>query len=80
MKRAIDHKVIHDLTLFSTRHSRARGNPAWVLRISLNTRFLGYDGPGGLFVLTPARIFLFVTFVYFVVNNLYPTLALAPSN
>jgi len=72
--------VIHDLTLFSTRHTGESRNPGSVRRIGLDTRFRGYDGPGGLFVLTPAPIFLFVTFVCFVVNNLYPTLALALSN
>ena len=28
----------------STRHSRARGNPGLFRRISLDTRFRGYDG------------------------------------
>ena len=31
--------------LSSTRHSRARGNPGLLRRISLDTRFRGYDGP-----------------------------------
>src|SRR3990167_4876278 len=43
---------------FSTRHSRARGNPGLLRRISLDTRFRGYDGTqAGLFVLIPKRVF-----------------------
>jgi hypothetical protein len=30
--------------LFSIRHSRARGNPGLLCRISLDTHFRGYDG------------------------------------
>src|SRR3989337_302402 len=42
----------------STRHSRARGNPGLLRRISLDTRFCGYDGTqAGLFVLIPKRVF-----------------------
>src|SRR3990172_3092276 len=42
----------------STRHSRARGNPGLLRRISLDTRFRGYDGTqAGLFVLIPKRVF-----------------------
>ena len=42
----------------STRHSRARGNPGSLRRISLDTRFRGYDGTqAGLFVLIPKRVF-----------------------
>ncbi|MBM2803464.1 MAG: hypothetical protein HW419_1357 [Deltaproteobacteria bacterium] len=42
----------------STRHSRARGNPGLSCRISLDTRFRGYDGTqAGLFVLIPKRVF-----------------------
>ena len=42
----------------STRHSRARGNPGLLRRISLDTRFRGYDGTqAGLFVLIPNRVF-----------------------
>ena len=33
------------IVLSSTRHSRARGNPGLFRRISLDTRFRGYDGP-----------------------------------
>jgi hypothetical protein len=32
------------MVLSSTRHSRARGNPGLLRRISLDTRFRGYDG------------------------------------
>ena len=32
------------MALSSTRHSRARGNPGLLRRISLDTRFRGYDG------------------------------------
>jgi len=32
------------IVLSSTRHSRARGNPGLFRRISLETRFRGYDG------------------------------------
>src|SRR3972149_155756 len=43
---------------FSTRHSRARGNPGLLRRISLDTRFRGYDGTqAGLLVLIPKRVF-----------------------
>jgi hypothetical protein len=35
-----------DAVLFSTRHSRARGNLGLFRRISLDTRFRGYDDPG----------------------------------
>src|SRR3990172_9200521 len=42
----------------STRHSRARGNPGLLRRISLDTRFRGYDGTqAGLLVLIPKRVF-----------------------
>ena len=42
----------------STRHSRARGNPGLLCRISLDTRFRGYDGTqAGLLVLIPKRVF-----------------------
>ena len=42
----------------STRHSRARGNPGLLRRISLDTRFRGYDGTlVGLLVLIPKRVF-----------------------
>ena len=42
----------------STRHSRARGNPGLLRRISLDTRFSGYDGTqAGLLVLIPKRVF-----------------------
>ena len=42
----------------STRHSRARGNPGLLRRISLDTRFRGYDGTqAGLFVLIPKPVF-----------------------
>src|SRR3972149_8877694 len=42
----------------STRHSRARRNPGLLRRISLDTRFRGYDGTqAGLFVLIPKRVF-----------------------
>jgi hypothetical protein len=42
----------------STRHSRARGNPGLLRRISLDTRFRGYDGTqAGLFVLITKRVF-----------------------
>ncbi len=34
------------IVLSLTRHSRARGNPGLFCRISLDTRFRGYDGPG----------------------------------
>src|SRR3990170_1988024 len=64
----------------STRHSRARGNPGLLRRISLDTRFRGYDGTqAGLLVLIPKRVFskeitkdtkvsevLFLNFVLFV--------------
>ena len=66
----------------STRHSRARGNPGLLRRISLDTRFRGYDGTqAGLLVLIPKRVFskentkfknkiseAFVSFVIFVVS------------
>ena len=43
---------------FSTRHSRARGNPGLFGQISLDTRFRGYDGTqAGLFVLIPKLVF-----------------------
>ena len=43
---------------FSTRHSRARGNPGLLRRISLDTRFRGYDGTqASLFVLIPKQVF-----------------------
>ena len=46
------------MVLSSTRHSRARGNPGLLRRISLDTRFRGYDGTqAGLFVLIPKRVF-----------------------
>src|SRR3990167_9547239 len=42
----------------STRHSRARGNPGLLRRISMDTRFRGYDGTqAGLLVLIPKRVF-----------------------
>ena len=42
----------------STRHSRARGNPGLLRRISLDTRFRGYDGTqAGLLVHIPKRVF-----------------------
>ena len=42
----------------STRHSRARGNLGLFGRISLDTRFRGYDGTqAGLFVLIPKQVF-----------------------
>src|SRR3970282_976930 len=42
----------------STRHSRARGNLGLLRRISLDTRFRGYDGTkAGLFALIPKRVF-----------------------
>ena len=42
----------------STRHSRTRGNPGLLRRISLDTRFRGYDGTqAGLVVLIPKRVF-----------------------
>src|SRR3990170_5091132 len=42
----------------STRHSRARGNPGLLCRISLDTRFRRYDGTqAGLLVLIPKRVF-----------------------
>jgi len=42
----------------STRHSRARGNPGLLRRISLDTRFRGYEGTqAGLLVLIPKRVF-----------------------
>ena len=38
--------------------SRARGNPGSLRRISLDTRFRGYDGTqAGLFALLPKRVF-----------------------
>jgi len=41
-----------------TRHSRARGNPGLLRRISLDTRFRGYDGTqAGLLVLIPKPVF-----------------------
>ncbi|MBI2531129.1 MAG: hypothetical protein HYW03_02760 [Deltaproteobacteria bacterium] len=44
--------------LSPTRHSRARGKPGLLRRISLDTRFRGYDGTqAGLFVLIPKRVF-----------------------
>ena len=59
------------MALSSTRHfrrrtdqpqiawlARARGNPGLLRRISLDTRFRGYDGTqAGLFVLLPKRVF-----------------------
>ena len=46
------------MVLSSTRHSRARGNPGLLRRISLDTRFRGYDGTqAGLFVLIPKQVF-----------------------
>src|SRR3990172_3538699 len=58
-------------------HSRARGNPGLLRRISLDTRFRGYDGTrAGLFVLIPKGVFskgtpvkiriLVLTFVIFI--------------
>ena len=50
--------ILFPRVLSSTRHSRARGNPGLVRRISLDTRFRGYDGTqAGLFVLLPKRVF-----------------------
>ena len=37
-------EILPHMTLSSTRHSRARGNPGLFRRISLDTRFRGYDG------------------------------------
>ena len=46
------------MVLSSTRHSRARGNPGLLRRISLDTRFRGYDGTqAGLCVLIPKQVF-----------------------
>ena len=46
------------MVLSSTRHSRARGNPGLLRRISLDTRFRGYDGTqAGFPVLIPKRVF-----------------------
>src|SRR3990167_1107374 len=54
------------MALSSTRHSRPveygpklhGGNPGLLRRISLDTRFRGYDGTqAGLFVLIPKRVF-----------------------
>jgi hypothetical protein len=33
------------MALYGTRHSRGRGNPGLFGKISLDTRFRGYDGP-----------------------------------
>ena len=45
------------MVLSSIRHSRARGNPGLLRRISLDTRFRGYDGTqAGLFVLIPKQV------------------------
>ena len=54
------------MVLSSTRHSRARGNPGLLRRISLDTRWSlpstpiegGYDGTqAGIFVLIPKQVF-----------------------
>ena len=54
------------MVLSSTRHSRARGNPGLLRRISLDTRspikvgdkLRGYDGTqAGIFVLIPKQVF-----------------------
>ena len=43
---------------FSTRHSRALGNPGLLRRISLDTRIRGYDRTrASLFVLIPKQVF-----------------------
>ena len=71
--RTLHHEVGHELrssaedenggilfprVLSLTRHSRARGNPGLLRRISLDTRFRGYDGiQAGFFVLLPKRVF-----------------------
>ena len=51
--------ILFPMVLSSTRHARVRGNPGLLRRISLDTRFRGYDGTlAGLFVLPiPTRIF-----------------------
>ena len=50
--------ILLPMVLSSTRHSRARGNPGLLRRISLDTRFRGYDGTqAGLFVLLPKGVF-----------------------
>ena len=50
--------ISFNMMLSSTRHSRARGNLGSLRRISLDTRFRGYDGAlVGLFVLLPKRVF-----------------------
>jgi len=41
----------------STRHSRARGNPGLFSRISLDTRFRGYDGSGVPLRSHPRQVF-----------------------
>ena len=46
------------MVLSPTRRSRARGKPGLLRRISLDTRFRGYDGTqAGIFVLIPKQVF-----------------------